>query len=107
MSDMSNTYEVPLTIGQRVRVTRERLGLEQAELAERLKTNRVRISDWERGVKVPDFEWSKRLAHVTGAPWWWLMGFDSVEEATTSTIWYRRLAWSGALCLLLPVGGRS
>lgn len=103
VSDMSNTYEVRLTVAQRIRVTREAMELEQVELAERLKTSRTRVSNWERGASEPDFVWAKRLAHVTGAPWWWLMGYDSLDDATTSTIWYARFPWSGTSSQLRAV----
>ena len=50
-----------MTIGERIRRVRERLGLNQAEFARRLKTGQPVISRYERNQRVPDADFLRKL----------------------------------------------
>lgn len=56
MSGTGQTRNLSLIVGANLRVAREALDLTQRELASRLggKTDGQRISDWERGVNLPN-----------------------------------------------------
>lgn len=56
MSSTGQTRNLSLIVGANLRAAREALDLTQRELASRLggKTDGQRISDWERGVSLPN-----------------------------------------------------
>jgi transcriptional regulator with XRE-family HTH domain len=83
---MSETFQVVLTVRERVRKAREDAGLKQSDLAMRLNVARGTVSGWETGERVPSQKMAKRIAQETGFPTWWLLGYDSLEEAV-STMW--------------------
>ena len=43
-----------VSIGQKIRAARQRLGLSQAEFAERIGTSAKTLSSWERGAYLVD-----------------------------------------------------
>ena len=55
-----------MTIGELVRVTRERHGLTQARLARRIGADRGYVSRVERGEVSPTFEWAERALAAMG-----------------------------------------
>lgn len=57
-----------MTIGSNIRSLRERKGLTQCELAERVGVTQVFISCCENGRKEPSLQFCKKLAAVFGCP---------------------------------------
>ena len=73
MSMNPNIGIVPrLTLGQRLRVAREHLGVEQQELAEIMGTSRQTVSAVERGVNQPRQLLIRAWAMATGVDRNWL-----------------------------------
>ena len=54
------------TFGEKLRELRERAGLTQAELAEKLQTTQMIVSRWERGGRVPTWSAIQKLADALG-----------------------------------------
>lgn len=89
MSDMSDTtVEVVLSVRERIRKAREDAGLDQGELAAAIGVSRAVVGSWEQAVRSPSNKNAKAISQATGGhyPAWWLMGYDSLEEAV-STMW--------------------
>jgi len=66
---------------------RERRGLSQDELAQKLDVTRVSISNYERGLRMPDAEVVARLAQEMGVTTDYLLGlseYESYENAVMS-----------------------
>ena len=55
-----------MDVGNQIRVQRQRLGLSQEELAQRLYVTRVTISHWETGKTLPDVQSMLLLANLFG-----------------------------------------
>lgn len=49
-----------------IRARRNRLGMSQAELAERIGVNQTAVSQWERGVITPTLNKARKLAETLG-----------------------------------------
>ena len=56
-----------MDVGNQIRERRQRLGLSQEELAQRLYVSRVTISHWETGRTLPDVQSMLLLANLFGA----------------------------------------
>ena len=54
------------SIGQKIRAVRQRLGLSQAEFAERIGTSAKTLSSWERGAYLVDVVMLETIATVSG-----------------------------------------
>lgn len=52
--------------GRRIKAARERLGLRQEDLAERMNVRAITVSRWERGRFLPEVADFRRLADVLG-----------------------------------------
>ena len=73
MSSNPNIGIIPsLTLGQRLRIAREYLGVEQQELAEIMGTSRQTVSAVERGVNQPRQLLIRAWAMATGVDREWL-----------------------------------
>ncbi|MBQ3814688.1 MAG: helix-turn-helix transcriptional regulator, partial [Clostridia bacterium] len=55
-----------LHFGKRVAIARRRIGLSQAELAEKLGVTAQAVSKWECGSAIPDVELLLELSHLFG-----------------------------------------
>ena len=55
-----------VSIGQKIRAARQRLGLSQAEFAERIGTSAKTLSSWERGAYLVDVIMLNTIAAVSG-----------------------------------------
>ena len=55
-----------MTFGQAIKEKREKLGLTQQELAEKLYVSRQTVCRWENGTRCPDLIMSKKIALVLG-----------------------------------------
>ena len=49
-----------------IRERRSRLGMSQAELAERIGVNQTAVSQWERGIITPTLNKARKLAETLG-----------------------------------------
>lgn len=65
----------------RLRAARERLGLQQIELAAHLGIARSAIGEYERGAKTPRYDVLKRLCRKLGVSADWLLGLDPQAPA--------------------------
>ena len=54
------------SIGQKIRAARKRLGLSQAEFADRIGTSAKTLSSWERGIYLVDVIMLNTIANVSG-----------------------------------------
>ena len=70
-----------MTIGQRIAQKRDRLGMSQEALAERLGVSRQAVSKWESGASVPDTENVVALSRLFGVSVGWLLGVEEPPEA--------------------------
>ena len=55
-------------MGQRIKTSREQLGLEQSAISAQLGTTQQTVSRWERGETTPNSAYRERLAHLLGIP---------------------------------------
>ncbi len=58
--------ELQKRMGERIRIARERLGLRQEDLAQKLRTTRVTITHWEGGINSPHVTDLPLLAKILG-----------------------------------------
>lgn len=56
--------EIKKEIGRRVKIARKKAGLTQQEFAERLDVSRSTVANWERGVRIFEFEDLPRISNV-------------------------------------------
>jgi transcriptional regulator with XRE-family HTH domain len=89
------------TMADRLRKSREDLGLDQQQMAERLGIARQSVSNYERGHTRPLRLILRQWALATGVPEWWLRSgdvslgsgtYDSVTRGRPGTGWFRRKA---------------
>jgi len=52
------------TVGERIKLAREKKGLKQEKLGELIGTHTVTISRWERGINQPNSDTLNRIAHA-------------------------------------------
>lgn len=78
---MNEVATLPLTLGKQLAAARERLGLDQDEMAESVSASRSTISRWERDKAVPPFNTVVRWSELTG---WDLSLFARAETPTQS-----------------------
>lgn len=77
-----------MTIGDRIKLARQRSGLTQSQLAERLgidRSQRQRVSIWETGKATPRKDTLEAIASITGTTAAWLdygIGIPPKERAT-------------------------
>ena len=55
-----------MTFGQAIKEKREKLGLTQQELAEKLFVSRQTVCRWENGTRCPDLIMAKKILHCAG-----------------------------------------
>src|SRR5437870_3968031 len=67
---------------QQIQEGRIRIGLSQAELAEKLGISQPLVSSWERGRSAPSEEHGKKLTEVLGGA-----GADSTTDASPLAAW--------------------
>lgn len=65
---------------ERLKYQREKHGYNQSYLAKYLQVSQVSISNWERGVKQPDFSVLIDLANLFGTSTDYLLGLTDVEN---------------------------
>lgn len=60
-----------MDMGKAIREGRERLGMSQEALAERLSVSRQAVSKWEMGTSVPSPENRRALSEILGQTFRW------------------------------------
>ena len=71
--------------GTRIATERERLGLTQAELADKVNVSQKSISKYERGDRQPNFETITKLANVFGVSIDYLLGREGAQSIPQSS----------------------
>ena len=71
--------------GTRIAAERERLGLTQAELADKVNVSQKSISKYERGDRQPNFETITKLANVFGVSIDYLLGREGAQSIPQSS----------------------
>lgn len=69
-----------MTFGQAIKEKREKLGLTQQELAEKLFVSRQTVCRWENGTRCPDLMMAKKLSMVLGIALDELVSTDAVQD---------------------------
>lgn len=59
-----------MAIGEQIKAARKKVGITQAELANRLGISYVGVSQWENGLRKPKYETKKRIANALGLPYY-------------------------------------
>ena len=87
-----------MDMGKAIREGRDRLGMSQEALAERLGVSRQAVSKWEMGTSVPSPENRRALSEILGTDL-------QVERETAPPVplrrWKRLTLAAGLLCLAL------
>ena len=63
-----------MSIGERIRIERERLDLSQEELAKKLEINSEMIVNWELGKNYPLRKYQFKLCDIFGCDIYYLLG---------------------------------
>ena len=71
-----------MTFGQAIKEKREKYGLTQQELAEKLFVSRQTVCRWENGTRCPDLIMAKRIALVLGISLDELLPGEAVQDYT-------------------------
>lgn len=80
---MTLTYEA---IGQRLKTTREQLGLTQTQVGDFLKVKREIISSYETGSR-PDTWMLSKLAYLYGYSVSYFLGAEDTENPVVTDAW--------------------
>lgn len=68
------------TIGERLRIARDKSGLKQTQVKERTNINNKTLSGYENNVSRPDLETLKLLAELYGVSTDYLLGHEMKED---------------------------
>ena len=71
-----------MTFGEAIKEKREKLGLTQQELAEKLFVSRQTVCRWENGTRCPDLVMAKRISMVLGIALDDLISTEAVQDYT-------------------------
>jgi DNA-binding XRE family transcriptional regulator len=71
-----------MTFGQAIKEKREKLGLTQQELAEKLFVSRQTVCRWENGTRCPDLIMAKKISMVLGIPMDDLISTEVAQDYT-------------------------
>ena len=80
-----------MTLREKLIVSRNKAGLSQMELAERLGVSRQAVSRWESGDTTPSVDKLKALAKLYGVSLDWLFGDTADGEPTVRELARKRL----------------
>ena len=73
-------------IGERIKSQREKLGLIQADLAEKANVSRASVVNWETGKRIPSIEDVKSLARVLDTSLMYIMGETNDPQRYPGTL---------------------
>lgn len=83
----SSRDSTALSLSERIQITRENLGLSEADLARQLNTYSDHISDWECGITEPPASMITPLANALKCdPLWLLSGEASIHQASAGGV---------------------
>ena len=74
------------TVGERIKLAREKKGLKQEKLGELIGAHTVTISRWERGINQPNSDTLNRLAQVLDTSTGYLLGETDDPKRYTSRL---------------------
>lgn len=74
------------TVGERIKLAREKKGLKQEKLGELIGAHTVTISRWERGINQPNSDTLNRIAHVLETSVAYLTGETDDPKRYTSRL---------------------
>ena len=69
-----------MDVGEKIRACRQKAGMKQGELAERLHVTPQAVSNWERGERLPGFEMIPVLATTLGVSYTELFAEEKILE---------------------------
>lgn len=76
---MADIVEKIPGFGERFKAARERLGMRQSDLGEKLDITRDRISNWERGAAYPELALFRKCCPVLGVTAAYLLDLDELR----------------------------
>ena len=79
---MGEKEAMEMTFGEAIKEKRERLGLTQQDLAEKLFASRQTVCRWENGTRCPDLIMAKKISMVLGISMDELVPGEAVQEYT-------------------------
>ena len=79
------TSNLQILLGARIKELRNRAGLTQAQLAERVEISDEFLSRMERGAKAPSLHTAEKVARSLGVSMKELFDFDAVPAADSKT----------------------
>ena len=68
------------TTGQRIRMARERAGMKQRDLADKLGVSYVNVSQWERDTRNPKYSTLQKISDAVGISVTFLLGLESAAD---------------------------
>ena len=68
------------TTGQRIRMARERAGMKQRDLADKLGVSYVNVSQWERDTRNPKYSTLQKISDAVGISVTFLLGLESTPS---------------------------
>ena len=71
-------------IADRIKMLRERTGLNQADLASKLHLSRSSISSWEMGTSVPSTSFIARLSEILNVSTDCILGIENTSTISTN-----------------------
>ena len=97
-----------MTFGQAIKEKREKLGLTQQELAEKLFVSRQTVCRWENGTRCPDLIMAKKISIVLGIAMDDLIPTDAVQDyvppkEVATDLSFVKVMLSGIMLLLIAV----
>ena len=97
-----------MTFGQAIKEKREKLGLTQQELAEKLFVSRQTVCRWENGTRCPDLIMAKKISIVLGIAMDELIPTDAVQDYVppkefATDLSFVKVMLSGIMLLLIAV----
>ena len=69
-----------MTVGQRIRYARKKMGMSQKDLADKLGISYVGVSQWENDKRKPKYETLQRIAHALNTSAMELMGREEADN---------------------------
>jgi len=79
--EVRTTTEGNMTTGERIKAAREKAGLTQAELGDRIGATSQTIAQWETNRRNPKYETLRRIASALGVSWLELAGLDCQDSS--------------------------
>lgn len=74
------------SLSEKIRSTREQLGMTQAELAKKLGLTRSSVNSWEMGLSVPSTQYIIELAKLFGVSTDYLLGLNQGASISVESL---------------------